>query len=181
MPARQIYKGRIVDLQLEEVVLPTGQSIALELVHHPGAAAIVAVDERGAVVLVRQWRHAAGGFIWEVPAGTLAPGEAPAACARRELQEEAGLVAQQWTELGSILTTPGFCDERIHLFLAQDLTEGTQALDHDEVLTVSRMPVAEALAMIASGAIEDAKSIAALHRAAVALGALRPASAVSAK
>src|SRR5215470_19402345 len=115
------------------------------MVHHPGAAAIVAVDAGGEVTLLRQLRHAAGGFIWEVPAGTLAPGEAPAACARRELREEAGLLAGQWTALGSILTTPGFCDERIHLFLARRLSEAVQSLDPDEVLTVTRVPLRRAL------------------------------------
>jgi len=124
------------------------------------------------VVLIRQWRHAAGGYIWEVPAGTLARGEAPDVCARRELTEETGLVAADWTALGSILTTPGFCDERIHLFLARGLTVTTQQLDDDEVLTVNRVPLARALEMVRSGVIEDAKSIAALHRAAVELGVL---------
>jgi ADP-ribose diphosphatase len=173
MTTRQIYKGRIVDLRLEDVDLPNGQSVTLEVVHHPGAAAVVAVDAHDAVTLIRQFRHAAGGFIWEVPAGTLDPGEAPEACARRELREETGLTATAWTALGSVLTTPGFCDERIHLFLARDLADAAQALDHDEVLTVSRVPLRHALEMVRSGEIEDAKSIAALHRAALALGALR--------
>jgi ADP-ribose pyrophosphatase len=173
MSVQQIYKGRIVDLRLEDVDLPGGRSVKLEVVHHPGAAAIVAVDDRNEVVVIRQLRHAAGGFIWEVPAGTLAPGEAPAACARRELREEAGLLAGQWTALGSILTTPGFCDERIHLFLARGLSESAQQLDDDEVLDVGRIPMRRALEMVQDGAIEDAKSIAALYRAAVALGLLR--------
>ena len=132
----------------------------------------VAVDAHGAVALIRQFRHAAGGFIWEVPAGTLAAGEAPEACARRELREETGLLAAQWTALGAVLTTPGFCDERIHLFLARELSEASQSLDHDEVLTVSRVPLRHALAMVRSGEIADAKSIAALHRAAAELGLL---------
>ena len=172
MSVQQIYKGRIVDLRLEEVGLPNGRSVMLEVVHHPGASAIAAVDMHGAVALVRQFRHAAGGFIWEVPAGTLAPGEAPEACARRELREEAGLLATQWTALGSILTTPGFCDERIHLFLARGLSEAAQQLDFDEVLDVSRVPMRRALEMVRDGTIEDAKTIAALHRAAAALGLL---------
>lgn len=173
MPAvRQIYKGRIVDLRVEHTRLPNGRAVTLEVIHHPGASAIVAVDGRGAVALIRQFRHAVGGFIWEVPAGTLAPGEAPEACAQRELREEAGLVAAEWMALGSIITTPGFCDERIHLFLARGLSDAAQALDCDEVLTVSRVPLSEALAMAQRGEIEDAKSIAALYRAAAALGVL---------
>jgi ADP-ribose pyrophosphatase len=170
MNARQLYKGHIVDLRLEDVELPNGRAVTLEVVHHPGASAVVAVDARGEVTLIHQFRFAAGGFIWEVPAGTLAPGEAPEACARRELREETGLDATQWTSLGSILTTPGFCDERIHLFLARDLADAAQALDHDEVLTVSRLPFRRALDMVRDGQIEDAKSIAALHRAAAELG-----------
>lgn len=169
---RQIYVGRVVTLQIEEAALPNGQRVTLEMVRHPGAAAIVAVDGRDEVVLLRQYRYAAGGYIWEVPAGTLAPGEAPAQCAARELREEAGLQAREWTPLGSILTTPGFCDERIHLFLARELSDAEQQLDHDEVLTVSRVPLGSALAMIAAGELEDAKSIAALHRAAAVLGKL---------
>ena len=167
-----MYDGRIVKLFLEDVTLPNGARMTLEVIHHPGAAAIVAIDADDRVALLRQYRHAAGGYIWEVPAGTLAPGEAPADCARRELREETGLDGQQWTALGSILTTPGFCDERIHLFLAHDLVECAAQLDADEVLTVSRIPFAQALAMIATGAIEDAKSIAALHRAAAHRSAL---------
>ena len=171
MPTRrQVYDGRIVKLFLEEVALPGGGTVTLEVVRHPGAAAIVALDHDRQVTLLHQFRHAAGGYIWEIPAGTLAPGEAPADCARRELREETGLDGRTWTALGSLLTTPGFCDERIHLFLARDLVAAQQQLDADEVLTVSRVPFARALAMIASGEIEDAKSIAALHRAAALLG-----------
>ena len=165
----EIFRGRIISLRQDEVVLPTGGRVTLDIVHHPGAAAIVAVDDGGAVALIHQFRHAAGGFIWEVPAGTLAPDESPDACARRELREETGLVAARWTALGSILTTPGFSDERIHLYLARELTESTAALDHDEVLTTSRIPLIRALGMIVSGEIEDAKSIAALYLAHAAL------------
>jgi ADP-ribose pyrophosphatase len=167
----EIFRGRIISLRQDDVVLPTGRRVTLEIVHHPGAAAVVAVDGVGDVALIRQFRHAAGGFIWEVPAGTLARDESPDACARRELREETGLVAARWTPLGSILTTPGFSDERIHLYLARELSASTAALDHDEVLTTSRVPLRRALAMIVSGEIEDAKSIAALYRAHAALAA----------
>ncbi len=126
-------------------------------------------DDEKRLTLLHQFRHAAGGFIWEIPAGTLNAGEEPEACARRELREEAGLDARQWTRLGSILTTPGFCDERIHLFLARGLSEGAQQLDHDEILSLRKVPLAEALQMIRDGAIEDAKSIAALHLTAALL------------
>jgi ADP-ribose pyrophosphatase len=164
-----IYKGRIVDLRLEEVTLPNGATVRLEMIRHPGAAAVVAVDGEDNVTLVHQFRYAAGGFLWEIPAGTLEPGELPAAGAARELREEAGLVAEELLPLGSILTAPGFCDERIHLFLARRLSGAPQQLDHDEVLTVSQLPMLRALEMIRCGTIEDAKTIAGLHHAAAYL------------
>lgn len=162
---KQIYKGRIITLGLEQVTLPNGLTTTLEIVRHPGAAAVVALAGDGTVALIRQFRHAAGGFIWEIPAGVLHPGEDPAACAARELAEETGLAAGDLVALGSVLPSPGFCDERIHLFLARDLREVGQNLEHDEVLTVEQVPLAQALAMVAQGRIEDAKSIAGLHRA----------------
>ena len=164
-----IHKGRILDFRLEQVTLPNGATITLDMVRHPGAAAVVAVDANREVTLIHQFRHAADGFIWEIPAGTLNAGEEPEACARRELREEAGLDADEWTRLGSILTSPGFCDERIHLYLARGLHQGAQQLDHDEILSLKRVPFAQALQMIRTGEIQDAKSIAALHLAEKAL------------
>ena len=163
---RQIYKGRIVDLRLEEITLPNQVTITMEVIRHPGAAAVVPLDDEGQVTLIHQFRHAAGGFIWEIPAGKLDHGEPPVECAARELQEEVGLAAGELIHLGTILTAPGFCDERIHLFLARTLTAVPQRLEHDEVLSVKRMPLAHAIAMIRSGEIEDAKTIAGLHHAA---------------
>lgn len=162
---KRVYQGRIFDVWLEPVDLPNGRRVDLEIIHHPGAAAIVALDPDGGVTLIRQYRHAAGGFIWELPAGKLDPGEAPDVCAARELTEETGLVASDWVLLGSVLMTPGFCDERIHLFLARGLSHADQSLEPDEVLTVTSKPLAEALAMIGSGEIQDAKTIAGLHLA----------------
>jgi ADP-ribose pyrophosphatase len=167
---RQVYKGRIVTLQLEEVTLPNHLSITLEVVRHRGAAAVVPLHDDRSVTLIHQFRHAAGGFIWEIPAGTLGPDEAPASCAARELREEVGLAAGEIVHLGSILTTPGFCDERIHLFLARGLAAVPQQLDADEILSASRLPLAEAMAMIRRGEIEDAKTIAGLHHASAFLG-----------
>jgi ADP-ribose pyrophosphatase len=166
---RQIYKGRIVDLRLETMTLPNQVTVTLEMVRHPGAAAIVPVHEDGSVTLIRQYRHAADGYIWEIPAGKLDTDEEPACCAARELREEAGLEAGELVRLGMILTAPGFCDERIHLFLARQLTTAAQQLDEDEVLSVSRIPLPQALDMIRSGAIQDAKTIAGLHHTAAYL------------
>lgn len=160
-----MFKGRTVDLWLENAALPNGNTVQLEIIHHPGAAAIVAVDDAGRVALVRQYRHAAGGWILELPAGKLDAGEPPLACAARELREETGLVADDLHELGWIFTTPGFTDEKIFLFLARHLHQGDADLQHDEVLTVEHVPFADALAMIHRGEIRDAKSIAGLFLA----------------
>jgi ADP-ribose pyrophosphatase len=160
-----IYQGRIVDLGLEDVVLPNGAKVELEVIRHRGAAAIVPLHDDRTVTLVHQFRHAAGGMIWEVPAGVLDGGEAPETCAARELREEVQLEARTFTPLGSILTTPGFTDERIHLFLAQGLTAAAGAPEADEYIEVVRMPFDQALAWIADGTIADAKTICALHLA----------------
>lgn len=157
---------------MEEVELPNGHRMAMEVIHHPGAAAVAAVDDDDTVLLLRQFRHAVGGYIWELPAGKLEAGEAPEVCAARELVEETGMRSNDLELLGSTITTPGFCDERIYLFLARSLQPAEQKLDQDEVLTVSRVPWADALAMIRNGELQDAKSIAGLHLAAARLGRL---------
>src|SRR2546425_5656462 len=119
---QQIYKGRIVDLSVERVPLPNGTAVDLELMHHPGASAVVAVDDDGRVVLLRQYRHAAGGDLWELPAGVLdAPDEPPRACAARELAEEAGVEAGGVTQPGTSPTPPRLCCEALPLFLARRL------------------------------------------------------------
>lgn len=159
-----------MDLGLEEVALPGGRSLALEVVRHPGGAAAAAVDEAGRVCLLRQYRHAAGGWLWEVPAGKLDPGEPPLATARRELEEEAGVRAGSWEPLGSLVTSPGFCDEVIHLFLARDLAPVPARPEAHEVLEVHWVGFAEAVARAARGEIRDAKTVAALFRAREVLG-----------
>jgi ADP-ribose pyrophosphatase len=169
---REIYRGRIVNLRIERVTLPNGTAVELELMHHPGAAAVVAADEQQRVVLIRQYRYAAGGYIWELPAGVLSPDEPPETCAARELREEAGLAATDIRRLGAILTTPGFCDERIHLFLARGLREVGHSREADEDITeLRRLPLPDALAMVRAGEIVDAKTVAGLHLAAAALAA----------
>jgi ADP-ribose pyrophosphatase len=169
---REVYKGRIVDLRIARVTLPNGATVDLELMHHEGAAAVAAVDDAGRVTLIRQYRHAAGGYLWELPAGILAGAdEPPERCAARELREEAGVSAQEFRHLGTIFTSPGFCDERIHLFLARGLEDVEHARDADEVIAeVIPIPLTEALAMIRRGEIVDGKTVAGLHLAAAALG-----------
>ena len=159
---RRVYEGRVVKLNVETFTLPNGSPATIEVVRHPGAAAVVPLTTRGTVLLIRQFRHAAGGFIIEVPAGKLDAGESPETCARRELEEEAGVQAGELVRLGSILTTPGFTDEVIHLFLARDLAPSTQALEADEVLTVEEVDLARAVAMCVDGELRDAKSLCAI-------------------
>jgi ADP-ribose pyrophosphatase len=173
MAERIIYEGRIVKLRIESVRLPNGEVVELELMRHPGASAVAAVDDDGRVVLIHQYRHAAGGYVWELPAGVLDhKAEAPDACAVRELREEVGIEAREWRPLGKIFTTPGFCDEQIHLFLARGLTHTAHARDHDEVIDeVREVPLDDALDMIRRGEIVDGKTVAGLYRAADAIRA----------
>lgn len=158
---REVYRGRVVRLVVESITLPNGHALDLEIVRHPGASAIVALTADDEVLLVRQFRHAVGGYIYEVPAGKL-DGQAPEVCAARELTEEAGVVAGSLEKIGAIVTTPGFSDEVIHLYLGEGLRDAQQALEPDEVLTVERVPFDTALRMCARGEIRDAKSMCAL-------------------
>lgn len=162
---RVLWQGSVGSFGLDSVVLPTGQRAELAILHHPGAAAVVPFIDRERIVLLRQYRHAAGGTIWEVPAGKLDAGEEPALCAARELAEETGYRAGRIERTGMIFTTPGFTDERIHLFAAFDLTPGATALEHNEVIQCEIVALSDALAMIERGEICDAKTIAALFLA----------------
>lgn len=159
MTRRTIHRGRVGDFGVEAVTLPNGVAVELEILRHPGAAAVVPLHDDGTVTLIRQHRHAAGGTIWEIPAGKLDGDEAPEACAARELVEEAGLRAGQLRRLTSILTTPAFTDEVIHLFVATQLSPVPAALEHDEVIATVRLPLDEARAMVRRGEIRDAKTI----------------------
>ncbi len=156
------YEGRLVSLRVDEVELDEGSRTTREVVEHPGAVAILAWDgER--LAAVRQWRHAVGGELLEIPAGTLNPGEEPLATAARELAEESGLAAARWEEGPRFFTAPGFCTEELRLFLATDLTEAESLADPDEVIERARLTLAEALAAIEEGTIVDAKSIAGIY------------------
>jgi len=166
-----IYHGKVIDLGIETARLPNGHAISLEIVRHPGGAAIVAVDEGLRLCLLRQYRHAAGDWIWELPAGKREHGEDPLHTAQRELEEEAGLRASSWHKLGTTLTTPGFCDEIIHLYLAQGLTTVAQRIEPHELLECHWLPWARVQEWIHSGAITDAKSIVAIHLAQATLHA----------
>jgi 8-oxo-dGTP pyrophosphatase MutT (NUDIX family) len=163
----RMYSGRVIEVNVERVELPNGTTADLEIIHHPGGAAIVAVDDREQVCLLRQYRHAAGGWIWELPAGRLEPAEPPLETARRELVEEAGRTALQWQDLGVILSSPGVFTERIHLFLAQGLADCPQSLEKHEVIEVHWIALREAVAMAQDGRINDAKSVIGLLRGSV--------------
>jgi ADP-ribose pyrophosphatase len=162
-----VYRGRILDVREDTVRLPNGSQAILEIVRHRGAAAVLPVYrpedcDSGTgpdVILLRQYRYAAGGTLWEAPAGKLDEGESPEACAIRELEEEAGVTANRLVRLTTLLTTPGFSDERVHLFLATDLEEGRQALEEHEVIECHRMPLAKAVDLVLSGDIVDGKTV----------------------
>ena len=162
---RPVLKLGVVDFGVETATLPGGVQVDLAVIRHPGASAIVALYPDMTVAMLRQYRHTIGGWMREIPAGCRNSGEDPLECACRELGEEARVAAARWDHLGSIITVPSFCDERIELYLARDLSEGSGTLDHDEVITVSRVPFDETFAMIRRGDIVDAKSIVALYRA----------------
>jgi len=166
------YRGRSISVFAEEVELSNGRRVTLDIVRHPGAAAVVPFVSEDEVLLIRQFRHATGGTIFEVPAGKLDGGEDPEACAARELEEEAGQRAGRLERLGEIWTTPGFTDERIHLFAAFELEPVAQRLEADEVIEVVRVRFDRALEMIWTGELRDAKSALALLHAARRLGRL---------
>jgi ADP-ribose pyrophosphatase len=164
--------GFRLDVSRERVTLPNGREVVLDIVRHPGAAAVVPFVSQDEVLLIRQFRHAAGGTILEVPAGKLDPGDTPELCAHRELEEEAGRRAGRLVRLGRIFTTPGFTDEVIHLFAAFDLTPVPRRPQDDEVIEVVPMRLAHALELVWSGELSDAKSALALIHAAHRSGRL---------
>jgi ADP-ribose pyrophosphatase len=164
--AERRWQGAFLEVVTEEVRLPNGNRIDLDIVRHPGASAVVPFVAADEVLLIRQYRYATGGSLWEVPAGKLDPGESPESCARRELEEEAGCRAGRLEPLGPMWASPGFTDEKIHLYAAFDLTEVPQRLEADEVIELERMPFSRALELVWSGELTDAKSQLALLKAA---------------
>lgn len=166
---RSVFRGRLLDVRVETAEYPDGSTGDLEIVRHPGAAAVLPVvspEERCdggtsvGVILLRQYRHAVGGVIWEVPAGKLDRDESPDDCARRELLEEAGIGAARLDRLTTLVTTPGFTDERVHLFLATGLTFGASNRETDEFMDVRTVDLEAAVSMVERGEIGDAKTVA---------------------
>jgi ADP-ribose pyrophosphatase len=167
--SQKVFEGRVFNVTVDTV--SEGElTYQREVVHHNGSAVIVPVFDDGTVALVRQYRHPAVRYLLEVPAGTLAKGERPEIGAARELKEELGLVAARLEKLSEFFVSPGFCEEKMWIYLATELSEGEQALEDDEVIDVVRLPIAEALEMITSGEIEDAKTIIGLMLAAPRVG-----------
>lgn len=163
----RVFTGRIVTLNVDTVEFPDGSTGKLEMLRHPGASAVVPflddpTSDDPRVVFIRQFRHAAEGDMWEIPAGRLDAGEEPEACARRELREETGYSAADCRHLVTVLTTPGFTDERIHLFLATGLRAGDHAREADEFLEVHELRWSEAMRLVEKGEISDAKTLSAL-------------------
>lgn len=161
--SRREYTGRVINLDIDTVRFPNGKTGELEIIRHSGASAVLPflgdpTAEDPQILLIRQYRYATDGFIYEIPAGRLEPGEPPEECATRELREETGCTAEKMAHLYTMYTTPGFTDEKIHLFVATGLTRGDSALEADEFVEVVPMQMSAALKMIKDGTITDAKT-----------------------
>lgn len=162
MTNKLIHKGNLIELHHERVEFPDGGHTYFDIVKHPGGAVIAAISEQNEICLLRQWRHAIGQTIWELPAGCLEPGEPPLETAKRELEEEAGVKAKQWTDLGYISSSPGFSNELLYLFEARGITKGILKLDDAEQLEAHWLPLDKAYQMCTRGDIIDAKTLAVL-------------------
>jgi len=159
------FQGRVIEVNKETATAPDGHPMTLEVVRHPGGAGVLAIDDKQRVCLIRQFRHAAGGWIWEVPAGRRDHGEDPLHTAQRELQEEVGITATDWQKLGAIWSTPGFCDEVIHVYLARQLTETQTARERHEFMEVHWPAWDKAVDMISKQEVSDSKTLACLFYA----------------
>jgi ADP-ribose diphosphatase len=160
-----VYEGRVFSVRRDQVRLPDGRVLELDVVSHRGAVVIVPVDRDGRIWFVRQYRHAAGIELLELPAGTLEENETPEECAAREIREEIGLAAGKLQEIGSFFNAPGYSTEYMYVFLAQDLTPSRLPGDEDEILVAESLDAEQAFAMVREGSMQDAKSLAALHLA----------------
>jgi ADP-ribose pyrophosphatase len=161
--SRRVYTGKVINLDIDQVRFPNGKVGELEIIRHSGASAVIPflgdpAGEDPTILLIRQYRYAADGFIYEIPAGRLEPGEPPETCAVRELREETGCTAAKMEHLYTMYTTPGFTDEKIHLFVATGLERGESALESDEFVEVVPTAMSAALRLIRDGTINDAKT-----------------------
>jgi len=154
-----IWRGKVYEFRCHHLLLPNGKKAKIGAIHHPGSSAIVPVFENGSVILVRQYRSPVDRDIYEIPSGSMLPGEEPLACARRELQEECGFVGNHLEKVGEIFIAPWYSDEKIHLYLATGLISSKKNLDEDEFLTTHIFPFDQTLSMVERGEIQDATSI----------------------
>lgn len=168
--SEKIFDGRILHIRRDTVELPDGSRSAREVVDHPGGVCVLALDDEGQVLLVRQFRYPYEKVLTEIPAGKLEYGEDPEKAALRELKEETGAVPGKFQSLGELYPSPGYCGEIIRMYLAQELTFGEAALDEDEFLNVERMPFGELAELVLAGEIRDAKTIAAVLKTKLLLG-----------
>jgi ADP-ribose pyrophosphatase len=169
LDSKEIFRGRIFDVTLD-TIREGDTTYQREVVHHPGSAVIIPVFQDGTIALVRQYRHPAVRYLLEAPAGTLQRGEVPQQGAARELEEELGVVAGRMEKLSEFFVSPGFCEEKMWVYLATELSETNQRLEDDEILEVVRLPFSQALGMITTGEIEDAKTIIGVMLAAPRVG-----------
>lgn len=169
LASKEVFQGRVFTVTVD-TIREGDQTYERDVVHHPGSAVIVPVFDDGTVALVRQYRHPAVRYLLEAPAGTLDKGESPEAGAARELEEELGLVSARMVKLSEFFVSPGFCEEKMWVYLATDLTETAQRLEDDELIEVVRLPFSQALEMISGGEIEDAKTIIGLMLVAPRIG-----------
>lgn len=163
LSSRRVYSGKVISVDFDTVRFPNGSVGELEMVRHPGASAVVPfLSDPGSadpqIMLIKQYRYAAEGFIYEIPAGKLDGAEDPADCARRELREETGCTAERIDHLYTFYTTPGFTDERIHAFMATGLTRGEMAHEKDEFMSLETVTLSQALELIRKGELKDAKT-----------------------
>lgn len=169
LESREVYRGRILRVREDKVSLPNGKTGTREVVEHPGGVGILALDDDGCVVLVRQYRYAFSRVLTEIPAGKREKGEAPFVTAQRELKEEIGAEAEEWTDLGALIASPGCYGETLYLFLARGLHFGETHPDEDEFLDVLRVPFDRAVARCLDGTLTDAKTVAAILKAKILL------------
>jgi ADP-ribose diphosphatase len=162
---RRVFEGRIVSLAQQTAKLPNGKRMTIDVVRHPGGAAVVAIDKKNRVCLLRQYRPVFDEWIWELPAGKLDHGEPPAITAQRELKEEAGITAVNWIPLGAVVSSPGVFTETVHLFLARDLSRVAAANEEHELIEVHWLPLSKAIERAGNGDINDGKTVAGLFRA----------------
>ncbi len=160
-----VYKGKLFSFVTEDITLPNGAKTEMAMVRHPGSTGIVPLLDDGKIVMISQYRHSVGDYLLEIPAGTMEPGESPLNCARRELEEETGLVAREFVELSHVYIIPAYSDEKIHVYLARGFTTSEQNLDQDEIIQVEEYPLKEVLQMISQGLITDALTILSIQQA----------------